>query len=143
MRNSEVTGFEITVFGSEGVDASAVGADFFVREFNFDVTIFARVLAKIAHGLATLTLGVDGFNPLLPSYILNAERNPFWLVGGYREKAPASHQDSLPASIRALFVFVTTFEVNHSLLWSLDFLLIGLGVSNLSRILLEHQRTLL
>lgn len=94
MRNSEVTEFEITVFGSEGIDASAVGADFFVREFGLDVTIFARVLAKIAHGLATLTLGVDGFEPLLPYHILNAERNPFWLVGGYREKTPASHEHS-------------------------------------------------
>jgi hypothetical protein len=49
---------------------------------NMDWVIFARALAKIAHGLAVAELGTDAFIPLLPEFILGrANDKASWLVG--------------------------------------------------------------
>lgn len=47
--------------------------------------LFARFLAKIAHGYAVAYLGVDGFAPFLPEVILDESSDPFLYVGGYSE----------------------------------------------------------
>lgn len=58
-------------------------------------TLFARFLAKIAHGYAVAHLGMDGFRPYLPPVILRDTEDPFRYVGGYLEPPPnpgALHQ---------------------------------------------------
>jgi hypothetical protein len=49
----------------------------------FDPDSHARLLAKIAHALAIGHLGLDGFEPWLPPYILGHDQCLSYLVGGF------------------------------------------------------------
>jgi len=66
-----------------------------------DTAAFCQFIAKIAHGFAVLTFGIDGFTPLLPKIILNDYRGDnslswYHLVGGNPSQfAPAEAQHVL------------------------------------------------
>jgi hypothetical protein len=63
-----------------------------------DTAAFCQFIAKIAHGFAVLTFGIDGFTPLLPQIILKDYRGDdslswYHLVGGDpRQFSPAEAQ---------------------------------------------------
>ena len=58
---------------------------------NLDFYAFCRILAKIAHGFAVLSLGMNGFIPILPNFIMGKhDIHMLHYVGGYSEIPPAS-----------------------------------------------------
>ena len=59
-----------------------------------DHIIFARMLAKIAHGYAVAQMGLDGFIPMLPDYILEQRPDVLHVVGG----DPRFHTPSVHSS---------------------------------------------
>jgi hypothetical protein len=52
----------------------------------FDVTIFARMIAKIAHAHAVAMRGLDAFHPLAIEAILNDTPADIWYIVGGRSK---------------------------------------------------------
>jgi hypothetical protein len=53
----------------------------------FDTLLFARMLAKMAHGAAVQSYGLDGFKPFLRDIILGVDLSKTaYLIGGYTEK---------------------------------------------------------
>ena len=62
-----------------------VGADEAVVSSYLNPWTFTRFLAKIAHGLAVLRYGVDGFRPLLIDHILAGDRHAPHLIGGHTQ----------------------------------------------------------
>lgn len=65
------------------------GASIHVGKVNPE--LFARFLAKIAHGYAVAYLGVDGFTPFLLEAILSESSDPFLYVGGFSEPPANEH----------------------------------------------------
>jgi hypothetical protein len=57
--------------------------------------IFARLLAKIAHGYAVAVLGSRNFKPLLPNLILGKTNTANYWVGGDQEVPPVSEEPIL------------------------------------------------
>jgi hypothetical protein len=53
---------------------------------SFDVTIFARMIAKIAHAYAIAQRGLNGFRPLALEAILADDPSDIWYVVGGRSK---------------------------------------------------------
>lgn len=51
-------------------------------ESKFEFDSFLRVLAKIAHGFCVINLGLDGFEHILPKYILGTDDRLLCVVGG-------------------------------------------------------------
>lgn len=58
-----------------------------------DAHAFARVLMKIAHGLAVAEFGLDGFEAFLPQFILGQRRDFLSVVGSTRECQPPTEYD--------------------------------------------------
>ena len=106
-------------FGEPGIlTGSQIGAPFFNRlklmrgdgsaaqakyggeisvDYNFDLIAFMRLLAKIAHSMAVVGYGLDGFEPILPDFILG--RRPElagYLIGQSRFMPSASALNPLP-----------------------------------------------
>jgi hypothetical protein len=65
------------------ISSATGGASIHIGKVN--PQLFARFLAKIAHGYAVAYLGVDGFTPFLPNVILDESSDPFLYVGGFSE----------------------------------------------------------
>lgn len=91
------------------IASSTDGASIHVGKVNPE--LFARFLAKIAHGYAVAYLGVDGFTPFLPGLILDDSSDPFLYVGGYSEP-PAD-----PAALHQ-------FEQGHAVLGGTKYALV-------------------
>ncbi len=73
---------------SPGVRAEDLGGEKLSQCGQINLSIFARVLAKIAHSFAVLRLGVDGFEPFLQKTILTEGTRVFRFVGGVNEIIP-------------------------------------------------------
>jgi hypothetical protein len=56
--------------------------------FTCDTKAYARLLAKIAHGILVAHLGVNGFRPRLRCLILGEDDDFMRLVGGFCEEIP-------------------------------------------------------
>lgn len=84
------------------IASSTSGAGIHIGKVN--PQLFARFLAKIAHGYAVAYLGVDGFTPFLPEVILSESSDPFLYVGGFSEAA----EPCRPHSQQTLYVPATT-----------------------------------
>ena len=53
-----------------------------VKLGSFNLLVFARMLAKIAHSYAVATIGLDAFTPMLPVFILGGDDRAAYVVGG-------------------------------------------------------------
>lgn len=100
-RASALTGFEgpqvqVRMFVADSEAAKNAGMNL-KFEIKMDFPQYFRFLAKIAHGFATLNLGIDGFEPVLPSLILgNSNINALKFVGGSLDvQAPDDSMDVL------------------------------------------------
>lgn len=90
-RASALTGFEGPQFQMRMfvADSAALKSGTNVKVgFKMDFPQYLSFLAKIAHGFATLNLGIDGFDPVLPQLILNGSERPLEFVGGSLEVQP-------------------------------------------------------
>jgi len=86
---SESMTFNVSVASISGIKAEEIGAQSFIQPSHpLGVNTFAQLLAKIAHGLAVLKFGIDGFEHLLPEIIDDNRKNPFALVGGSLDDHP-------------------------------------------------------
>ena len=54
----------------------------------FNLFIFSRMLAKMAHSYAVAKEGLGSFTPLLQELILHGSRTPSYLVGGTHDLPP-------------------------------------------------------
>ena len=72
----------VTYVLSKGIDPKRLNADSIVYEMKVDFKAFGRFLAKVGHGFAVASLGMDGFKPALSNIILNPDSDPYWMVGG-------------------------------------------------------------
>lgn len=73
---------DITIFGSMQKPSNFSGADAFRVSVNLNPQTFTRMLAKIAHCLAVVRYGVDGFLPFLTKHILDGDPYAPHLIGG-------------------------------------------------------------
>ncbi|NML06977.1 hypothetical protein [Sphingomonas sp. G-3-2-10] len=90
---------------TKGLSAKDMGVDFVIRKGQINPSKFCRMLAKIAHGYAVLSLGIDGFDHLLTPMILKEGERIFWYVGGYPEIAPALNFAISDTIIHALLIW--------------------------------------
>ena len=57
----------------------------------FDLTSFARLCAKIAHGFAVAKFGIAAFDAWLPPYILGADKRFGYVLGSSHEQQRNDH----------------------------------------------------
>jgi hypothetical protein len=57
----------------------------------FDLTAFARLCTKIAHGYAVATFGLDAFDAWLPPYILGVNKQFGYVLGSSHEQPRDDH----------------------------------------------------
>ena len=62
---------------------------------SMDAHAFARLLMKVAHGLAVATYGAENFRPFLPPYILGKKKDYLTLVGSSNESSICEHDHEL------------------------------------------------
>jgi hypothetical protein len=65
----------------------------------YDPFIFARMLAKIAHGYCIAENALQGFNPLLPNIILGESDKIPYLIGNVDKDEPSKR---LPRGVKSL-----------------------------------------
>lgn len=66
-------------------------------DWNYALPRFARFLAKMAHGIAVMNLGMKGFTHHLPKYILGDDDKIFYVVGLSPEAIPVPSVEERPA----------------------------------------------
>ena len=85
----------VRTFKSEGADPAGYGVPYFNIPVSLDHAKYMRFLAKIAHGMAVMRLGVDGFEPVLNDMIIKPSLTQmttvYAFVGGQPEIEAASH----------------------------------------------------
>lgn len=88
--------FTVRIFQTEGADPRDYGLERFEVPFTFDPFKYFRMIAKIAHGMAVLRYGIDGFDPVLNDIIVNPGATDmhslFRFVGGYPDIDPPKHK---------------------------------------------------
>ena len=84
----------VRTFMSEGAEPSDLGVPNFGIPASLDHAKYMRFLAKIAHGMAVLRMGVDGFEPVLNNVIIKPSTTQmtdvYAFVGGRPETEPPS-----------------------------------------------------
>lgn len=87
----------VKTFTTDGSDPAEVGVKHYRIPASVDTGKYFRFLAKIAHGMAVLRYGVDGFTPFLNNIIIRPNIAPmadlYAFVGGRPEVEPPSHTD--------------------------------------------------
>ena len=81
------TPFTVSIVATKGVEPNEVGADALRFSIGLAVPEFCQMLAKIAHCATVMSLGIDGFDPLLIPAILGQE-NASNYVGGSPDMQP-------------------------------------------------------
>ena len=65
------------------------GAEKIVLGPEFSLTWFARFIAKVSHGFAVATLGIDGFKPYLLDTIVQGAPSPTFFIGSLGRRLPS------------------------------------------------------
>jgi len=87
----------------------------------FTPIIFAKLIAKMAHGLAVFRYGVDGFDPFLTDLILGKDfQHPFYFIGTEDNIPP---KDPLPWNAN-IHLLTTTKTISGTILRAGDHLIV-------------------
>lgn len=73
---------DMKIVGEIQKPSKIIGADSFKTSVDFNPRTFTRLLAKIAHCVAVVRYGVDGFRPFLIKHILEDDPYAPHLIGG-------------------------------------------------------------
>ena len=97
---SESVEIKVSIFQMAGAGPSDVGVEQFEIRGSIDPIRYGRFIAKIAHGMAVLRLGLNGFDPVLNDIIVNPQKakmdDLFRFVGSQQETTPPA---SLPQGV--------------------------------------------